>query len=108
MSTISLREYCEEIKELIKADSHDQAIATCQHILRLYPKCLEAYRLLGQACLEKGMRREAEDFFHRVLSADPEDFIARVGLSIINEERDLGEAISVSYTHLTLPTIYSV
>ncbi|NIO69691.1 MAG: tetratricopeptide repeat protein, partial [Anaerolineae bacterium] len=93
MTEISLRAYCDEVKELIKADSHDQAIAVCQHILRNYPKYLEAYRLLGQACLEKGMHSEAEDFFNRVLSADPEDFIAHVGLSIINEERDLDEAI---------------
>ena len=93
MTEISLRAYCDEVKELIKADSHDQAIAVCQHILRLYPKYLEAYRLLGQACLEKGMHSEAEDFFNRVLSADPEDFLAYVGLSIISEERDLDEAI---------------
>ncbi|HID63183.1 MAG TPA: tetratricopeptide repeat protein, partial [Anaerolineae bacterium] len=93
MTEISLRAYCDEVKELIKADSHDQAIAVCQHILRIYPKYLEAYRLLGQACLEKGMHDEAEDFFNRVLSADPEDFIAHVGLSMISEEKDLDEAI---------------
>jgi tetratricopeptide (TPR) repeat protein len=93
MTEISLRAYCDEVKELIKADSYDQAIATCQHILRNYPKYLEAYQLLGQACLEKGMHSEAEDFFKRVLSADPEDFIAHVGLSIISEDRDLDEAI---------------
>jgi len=93
MTEISLRAYCDEVRELIKADSYDQAIAICQHILRLHPKYLEAYRLLGQACLEKGMHNEAEDFFNRVLVADPEDFIAHVGLSMVNEERDLDEAI---------------
>jgi tetratricopeptide (TPR) repeat protein len=93
MTETSLRAYCDEVKELIKADSHDQAIAICQHILRIYPKYLEAYRLLGQACLEKDMHSEAEDFFNRVLSADPEDFIAHVGLSMISEEKDLDEAI---------------
>ncbi len=69
MTEISLRAYCDKVEELIKTDSHDQAIAICQHILRIYPKYLEAYRLLGQACLEKGMHSEAEDFFNRVLSA---------------------------------------
>ncbi|TEU15664.1 MAG: tetratricopeptide repeat protein, partial [Anaerolineales bacterium] len=93
MTEISLRAYCDEVKELIRADSYDQAIAICQHILRIYPKYLEAYRLLGQACLEKEMHSEAEDFFNRVLIADPEDFIAHVGLSIIYEARDLDEAI---------------
>jgi tetratricopeptide (TPR) repeat protein len=93
MTEISLRAYCDEVEELIKADSHDQAIAVCQHILRLYPRYLEAYRLLGQACLEKGMHSEAKDFFNRVLSADPEDFIAHVGLSMISEEKDPDEAI---------------
>jgi tetratricopeptide (TPR) repeat protein len=91
---VNLREYCDEIKGLIERGSYDKAIAICQHILRHYPKYVEAYRLLGEACLEKGDYLEAEDSFQRVLSADPEDFTARVGLSIICDERgSLEEAI---------------
>jgi tetratricopeptide (TPR) repeat protein len=91
---VSLREYCDEVKGLIESGSYDKAVAICQHILRYYPKYVEAYRLLGEAYLEKGDYSEAEDSFRRVLSADPEDFTARIGLSIIYDERgSLEEAI---------------
>ncbi len=94
MAKISLRAYCDEVKELIRANSHEEAIAICQHILRHHPKHMETYRLLGEACVELGRYREAGDFFRRVLSADPEDFIAHVGLSIIYEDQEaLDEAI---------------
>ncbi|MBN1658473.1 MAG: tetratricopeptide repeat protein, partial [Anaerolineae bacterium] len=83
MPEIRLQEYTAKIKELIHNDLHDDAIAHCQHILRHHPKHIETYSLLGEACLEKQMLREAIEFFQRTLSADPESFIARVGLGII-------------------------
>jgi tetratricopeptide (TPR) repeat protein len=94
MPGVSLRDYGDEVRELVKADSNEEAIAICQHILRQYPKYVEAYRLLGEACLELGKPREAGDFFRRVLSADPEDVIAHVGLSMLFEDQEaLDEAV---------------
>ena len=60
----------------------------CRHILAQYPKAVEVYRLLGKALLEQEEDRAAQDVFQRVLSVDPEDFVARVGLSIIHDRNN--------------------
>ena len=94
MPEIRLQEYTAKIKDLIHSDHHDEAIGHCQHILRHHPKHVETYGLLGEACLEKQMSREAIEFFQRTLSADPESFMARVGLGIIYDGQGaLPEAI---------------
>ena len=94
MAEVTLSEYCDEAKELIRADSYDQAIAICRHIIKHYPKYVRAYRLMGEACLEKGDYVEAASLFKRVLGADMEDMVVRVGLGIIFDEQGaLDEAI---------------
>ena len=94
MPGILLHSYTARIKEMIRNDRHDEAIAHCQHILRQYPKQVETYCLLGEACLEKEMYREAIECFQRTLGADPENLISRVGLGIIlGEQGMLPEAI---------------
>ena len=94
VSEISLGVYCAEVEELIGSGACDEAIAACQHILGHHPKYIEAYCLLGRACLEKGEYSEAADLFKRVLSADPENLTARSGLSRVHEEEGrLDEAI---------------
>jgi tetratricopeptide (TPR) repeat protein len=94
MSDIRLRDYTARIKELIRDIRLDEAIAHCQQILRHYPKHIETYCLLGEACLEKELYREAIEFFQRTLSDDPENLISRVGLGIIYDEQGaLPEAI---------------
>src|SRR5512136_3194557 len=94
MPEILLHSYTARIKEMIRNDHHDEAIAHCQHVLRLYPKHVETYCLLGEACLEKEMYREAIECFQRTLGADPENLISRVGLGIIlGEQGMLPEAI---------------
>jgi len=94
MADVSLREYCEEVKELIRSDSYDQAITISRHILEHFPEHVTSYRLLGEACLEKGDYVEAANLFKRVLSVDVEDVIAHVGLGIIYDEQGaLEEAI---------------
>jgi len=94
MAEVALSRYCDEAKELIRTDSYDQAIAICRQMLKHYPKYLRAYRLLGEACLEKGDYVEAANFFKRVLGADMEDMVVYVGLGIIFDEQSaLDEAI---------------
>ena len=78
---IDLETYCEEIDALISEGRSEEAITAARHILSFYPKFIEAYRLLGKACLEKGDIASAADMFMRVLGADPEDLIAYVGLA---------------------------
>ncbi len=94
MARVILHEYCGEARLLIEARAYDAAIAICRHILKRYPKHVETYRLLGEACLEKGDLNEAADVFKRLLSADPENFAAYAGLGVIYEERQqLAQAI---------------
>jgi tetratricopeptide (TPR) repeat protein len=94
MAEVTLSEYCDEAKELIRADSYDQAIAICRHILKQHPRYVRAYRVLGEACLEKGDYIEAANLFKRVLGADMEDMVVYVGLGIVFDEQGaLDEAI---------------
>jgi len=94
MAEIGIGEYCDEVKELIKAQSLDAAIAISRHILERFPKYIMPYRLLGEAALEREEYEEAASLFTRVLSANPEDVIAHVGLAVVHDEKkELEEAI---------------
>lgn len=87
MAKVSLRAYDREIEAMIDRGNLDEAVAHCQHILKTYPKHLETYRLLGKAYLESKRYNEAADIFSRVLAAEPNDFVAHVGMSIIRDEQ---------------------
>ena len=93
MSEAVLLEYLQEIDRLIE-DSHlAEAVRHCRHILSQFPRHLDTYRLMGKALLEQGELEGATDVFQRVLSSDPEDFIAHAGMAIIyKQENRLREA----------------
>ena len=94
MAKVSLRSYNQEIETMVDRGQLDEAIAHCRHILNTFPKNLETYRLLGKAYLEARRYDEATDIFERLLMAVPDDFVAHVGMSIINDEQnDLDAAI---------------
>jgi tetratricopeptide (TPR) repeat protein len=94
MADVTLHQYCKEAKELIKADRYDEAIAICRHLLQHFSKYIAAYRLLGEASLEKGEYVDAANLFKRVLGADLEDVIAYVGLGIVYDAQGaLEEAV---------------
>lgn len=94
MTKVPLRIYNREIESLIEQEHIDEAIAHCQHILKVFPKHLETYRLLGKAYLEGHLHNEATDIFRRVLMVSPDDFISHVGMSIIrDDEGKLDETI---------------
>lgn len=86
MAKTALRVYNREIEELIEHEQIEEAIAHCRHILKMLPKHVATYRLLGKAYLEDQRYGDAADLFQRVLSAIPDDFIAHVGMSIIRED----------------------
>ncbi|HSO12807.1 MAG TPA: tetratricopeptide repeat protein [Anaerolineales bacterium] len=88
MAKVSLRAYNREIEAMIDRSHLEEAIAHCQHILKTFPKYLEIYRLLGKAYLEAKKHNEAVDIFSRVLAAEPNDFVAHVGMSIIRDEQN--------------------
>jgi tetratricopeptide (TPR) repeat protein len=94
MSKVALRVYNREIETLIDQEHIEEAIAHCQHILKLYPKHLETYRLLGKAYLEGRRYADAADIFQRILMTVPDDFISHLGMSIVSDEqKDLDGAI---------------
>ncbi len=94
MSKVALRVYNRDIEALIDQGHLDEAIAHCKHVLKTYPKYLEAYRLLGKAYLEARRFSDAADIFQRVLLAVPDDFISHLGMSIVSDEKkDLDRAI---------------
>jgi len=94
MSEIALRTYVEQLDSLIERRQTDEVLAHCRHILGLYPKHLDTYRMLGKALLEKNRHTDAADIFQRVLSVAPDDFISHVGMAIVREdEANLDAAI---------------
>ncbi|MFN2147162.1 MAG: tetratricopeptide repeat protein, partial [Anaerolineales bacterium] len=86
MAEITLRAYVKEIDDLIEREKLDEAIAHCRHILQIYPKHLETYRMLGKAYLEAKRFGDAADIFQRVLSAVPDDFVSHVGMALVRED----------------------
>ncbi len=91
---ITLTAYADQVRELIRHERTDEAIAICKHILRFYPKYLDAYRQMGEAYLERGDHESAKDLFRRVLSADPENMVAYLGLAtIFEQEYVINEAV---------------
>ncbi|GAB4412801.1 MAG: hypothetical protein Kow00123_26590 [Anaerolineales bacterium] len=87
MPEVSLQSYGEEMRRLVGEGLYDQAIAMGRHVLRVYPKHLQTYRILGEACLEKGNYREAHGLFARALACDPEDLFSRVGIAVAHEKQ---------------------
>jgi len=87
MAKVPLRTYSRDIENLVDRGQLDEAIAHCRHILNTFPKYLETYRLLGKSYLEARRYEEATDIFERVLMAVPDDFVAHVGKSIIQDEQ---------------------
>ncbi len=95
MAKFKLQEACNRAKEALEHGDSERAIAMCQHIVRYYPRCVEAYRLLGEAYLERGGTVTADKLFSYVVQADPQNVLAHIGRAIIREERgDIDAAIN--------------
>jgi predicted Zn-dependent protease len=58
------------------------------HFKNIFQSILKPIACLGKAYLEAKRYGEAVDIFGRVLMAVPDDFVAHVGLSIINDEEN--------------------
>jgi tetratricopeptide (TPR) repeat protein len=88
MSNIALREYHRNIERLIENHHIDDALSHCENIVRVFPKEIETYRKVGKVFLEKQDFANAEKVFNIILSVFPDDFVANVGLSFINEQNN--------------------
>lgn len=88
MAKISLRSYDREISDLIDRGDHAEAIAHCKYILKIYPKHIATYHMLGKAYFEGQRYSEALDLFQRILSVYPDDYVAHLCVSIIREDEE--------------------
>jgi tetratricopeptide (TPR) repeat protein len=86
MTEISLQEYIERVEDAIEQGRYGEAVAHGRYILEQYPKHVATYQLLGKAMLEANQVEDAEDMFLRVLSADPEDMVAWIGMSEVHSQ----------------------
>ena len=86
MERVKLRDCYEEAASLVRAGESNSAIRITRHILRHFPRYSAGHLLLGQALLGSGRHREAARHFLQVLSADPENLAARLGLSRVYGE----------------------
>jgi len=89
MAQISLRAYLEYIEGRLMRDAYTEVVAQCRHILERYPKHVGTYRLLARALIAQQNYQDALDLFQRILSADPNDFIAHIGISECYRETNL-------------------
>ncbi len=88
MADVLLREYVDQLRDTLRAGKYADAFALGQHILHYFPKHVETYTLLAQACLETDDLAGATDLFRRVLSADPENILALAGMALLSETQD--------------------
>src|SRR5688572_31819166 len=80
MAEISLHAYLDYLEDRLSRDAYSEVIAHCRHILETYPKHLDTYKLLARALAAQDEQQDALDLFQRVLSSDPNDFIAHIGM----------------------------
>jgi len=87
MATTSLHAVCDRARRLLEQNDIERAIAVAQHVLEYFPQNLEAHRILGEAYLAGRQFDQAQEAFSRVLSADPENIPALVGMGITHERQ---------------------
>ena len=87
MTTIQLRDYVNQIEEMLDDEQYDAVLEHCRHVLNHFPRHIDTYRNMARAMLGKHQYDEAIDLFQRVLSADPNDFIAHIALSDLYKDK---------------------
>ncbi|MGC9357050.1 MAG: tetratricopeptide repeat protein, partial [Anaerolineae bacterium] len=92
MTEVTLEVYENEIDYMIEEARYLEAFAHLRHILEKYPRYVEAYYMLGKMMLETDLPQLAIDMFRRVLNADPEHLLARIGLGLAHERLDNTDA----------------
>jgi tetratricopeptide (TPR) repeat protein len=84
---ITYRDYLQEIDHLNDQNMLDQVITHSEYLVEKFPNSFEAARFLGQAYLEEKKYAESASYLQKVLACIPDDFVAHVGMSAIEEEK---------------------
>ncbi|HEX2618561.1 MAG TPA: tetratricopeptide repeat protein, partial [Phototrophicaceae bacterium] len=91
MSELTLQEYQSQLDELLQRQRNDEVVQHCRHILTYFPKNVAIYRLMGRALVGSGRYAEAGEVLRRVLSVDPADYHAHLGLSRVAQHDKQGD-----------------
>ncbi|MGC9399831.1 MAG: tetratricopeptide repeat protein, partial [Anaerolineae bacterium] len=86
MAEVTLQAYENEIDEMLEEARYVEAFAHLRHLIKHYPRYYKAYYLLGRMMLDAELHILAQDMFRRVLNADPENLLARIGLGLAHED----------------------
>ncbi|MBN1262479.1 MAG: tetratricopeptide repeat protein, partial [Anaerolineae bacterium] len=92
MTEIALRAYETEVDQMVEQGRYLEALAHLRHVLDHFPKYAGAYYLLGKMLLEADLPELAIDTFRRVLNADPEHLLARIGLGLAHDRLEHASA----------------
>jgi len=78
----------------VRIAEFDLAISKASRLIQQYPDNLQALSAYGQAAWSAGLFAEAEDAFTRVVSRDPTDRMARLGMArVLSARNRLQEAL---------------
>ncbi|MCB0035252.1 MAG: tetratricopeptide repeat protein, partial [Anaerolineales bacterium] len=93
MAQVDLYQYINEIKALLNGNQFAVVAVHCQHVLKSYPRHVETYKLLAKSYLVRRQYDEALDLYQRILSADPTDLNALLGMArIYNSQKKFDAA----------------
>ncbi|HET8631200.1 MAG TPA: tetratricopeptide repeat protein, partial [Thermomicrobiales bacterium] len=87
MAEVEVRDVLHTAQAALEGGRHQEAITACLHVRQHYPESITALRLLGEAYLEVGRADDARRAFEKVLTLDPYNVLARIGLAVIAEDR---------------------
>jgi len=84
---VELREVFNHVQGSLDRGEYATVVDACTRVLDVYPSCVTAHRMLGEAWLEQGQVDSAQEHFARTLAIDPLNVVARLGLGVVAEER---------------------
>eukprot|EP00657_Telonema_sp_P-1_P008442 TRINITY_DN29622_c0_g1_i1.p1 TRINITY_DN29622_c0_g1~~TRINITY_DN29622_c0_g1_i1.p1 ORF type:complete len:222 (+),score=92.81 TRINITY_DN29622_c0_g1_i1:176-841(+) len=92
-------------------DKFSAAIADCEAALQINPKYVKGYLRAGKCYLRVGDFEQSKKMFNQAKVWEPANVQVKTELATVSNTEDFYKRATefpVSYTHLTLPTIYSV
>ncbi|MEA3310569.1 MAG: hypothetical protein U9Q70_13830, partial [Chloroflexota bacterium] len=92
MAQVTLSAYKNEIDQMLEEARYLEAFAHLRHLLSQHPRYSDAYYLLGKMLLDTDQPQLAVDMFRRVLNANPEDILSRIGLGVAYQQLDDAKA----------------
>ncbi|MEJ7762254.1 MAG: hypothetical protein WKF80_05620, partial [Thermomicrobiales bacterium] len=93
---MELREVFSTVQGSLDRGEYGTVVDACTRVLDIYPSCVTAHRMLGEAWLEQGQVDPAQEHFARTLAIDPANVVARLGLGVVAEER---HDLATAYKH---------